>query len=160
MQLFGDFEQIASMKPFLVLIFSFLIAVFAIRIFVHRYDFALSARIAMSVMLLFTAAAHFAFPKGMSMMLPGFFPFKMAIIYLTGVIEFAAAIGLQIPGLRVLTSWLLIVFFILVLPANIYSATKHIDYQKGTTDGKGLNYLWFRVPLQLFFIFWVYFSLE
>jgi uncharacterized membrane protein len=83
----------------------------------------------------------------------------MAMIYLTGIIEFAAAIGLQIAGLRVLTGWLLIIFFILVLPANIYAATKHIDYQKGTTDGKGLNYLWFRVPLQLIFILWVYFSL-
>jgi hypothetical protein len=26
-------------------------------------------------------------------------------------------------------------------------------------DGNGLNYLWFRVPLQILFIVWVYFSL-
>jgi uncharacterized membrane protein len=147
------------MKPFLVLIFSFLLSVFAIKIFLHRYDFVLAARIAMSVMLLFTATAHFAFSKGMSMMLPGFFPFKMAVIYMTGIIELAAAIGLQMSGVRVLTGWLLIIFFILVLPANIYAAIKHIDYQKGTPEGKGPNYLWFRIPLQLVFILWVYFSL-
>jgi uncharacterized membrane protein len=147
------------MKPLLVLIFSYLIAIFAVRIFLHRYDFALSARIAMSVMLLFTAAAHFAFPMGMVKMLPGIIPFKMAIVYLTGIIEFAAAIGLQMAGLRVLTGWLLIIFFILVLPANIYAAINHIDYQKGTTEGKGPNYLWFRIPLQAFFILWVYFSM-
>ena len=147
------------MKPLLVLIFSYLIAVFAVKIFLHRYDFALSARIAMSVMLLFTAAAHFAFPGGMVKMLPGFIPFKMAIVYLTGIIEFAAAIGLQMANLRVLTGWLLIIFFILVLPANIYAAINHIDYQKGTTEGKGPNYLWFRIPLQVVFNLWVYFSM-
>jgi uncharacterized membrane protein len=56
-----------------------------------------------------------------------------------------------------LTAWLLILFFFLILPANINAAVNKIDYQKGTTDGNGLNYLWFRVPLQVFFIAWVYF---
>jgi hypothetical protein len=46
----------------------------------------------------------------------------------------------------------LIIFFVVMLPANINAAVKHIDYQKGTTDGSGVNYLWFRVPLQVFFI--------
>jgi len=148
------------MKPFLILIFSFVISVFAVRMLLHGYDFAFSARIAMSVMLVFTSIAHFAFPNGMVKMLPGFIPFKLGIVYLTGVFEMAAAAGLQIAGWRDLTGMLLIIFFILVLPANIYSAIKHIDYQKGTTDGKGPNYLWFRVPLQLFFILWVYFSIK
>jgi uncharacterized membrane protein len=57
----------------------------------------------------------------------------------------------------VLTGWLLILFFILILPANIYAAVRHIDYQKATTEGNGLHYLWFRVPLQLLFIAWAYF---
>lgn len=46
----------------------------------------------------------------------------------TGIIEIAAATGLFIPGLSVVTGWLLIVFFILILPANIYAAVKHVDY--------------------------------
>jgi uncharacterized membrane protein len=45
---------------------------------------------------------------------------------------------------------------VLILPANIQAAIKRIDYQKGTTDGPGVNYLWFRVPLQILFITWVY----
>lgn len=91
-------------------------------------------------------------------MLPEFIPFKTETVYLTGVIEIIAAIGLFIPNLRVVTAWLLIAFFILILPANIYAAVKHINYQKGTFDGNGLTYLWFRVPLQFFFIVWVYLS--
>lgn len=146
------------MKPLFVLLGTFAIAISAIKLVYQQYDFALSARIAMSVMLLFTAIAHFAFAKGMTMMIPDFIPFKSALVLFTGLVEIAAAIGLLIPGLRVLTGWLLIVFFILLLPANINAAIKHIDYQKGTFDGNGPNYLWFRVPLQILFIVWTYLS--
>ena len=30
-------------------------------------------------------------------------------------------------------------------------------YQNGTYTGNGINYLWFRIPLQIFFILWVYY---
>lgn len=111
----------------------------------------------MSAMLLFTSIAHFAFVKGMMAMLPHFIPYKKSMVYLTGFIEVAAAIGLQIPQLLVTTAWLLILFFVLILPANIHAALKHVNYQKGTSDGDGPAYLWFRVPLQIVFIGWVYF---
>ncbi|KLT68172.1 membrane protein [Flavobacterium sp. ABG] len=146
------------MKPLLILISVFLISLVSIILLSGDYNFALAARIAMSAMLLFTAIAHFVFAKGMSMMLPDFIPYKTAVIWLTGFIEIAAAIGLFIPQIRIITAWLLIVFFILILPANIYAATKQIDYQKGTFDGKGTTYLYFRIPLQLLFIVWVYLS--
>jgi|SRR5699024_3676255 len=146
------------MKPFIVLIITFTLHLLAYRIIKGNYNFALAARVAMSVMLLFTAIGHFAFTKGMIMMLPEFIPYKIFVIYLTGVIEIAAAVGLFIPDIRQVTAWLLIVFFILILPANIRAAIHQVDYQKGTFEGDGLNYLWFRVPLQLFFISWVYLS--
>jgi uncharacterized membrane protein len=146
------------MKPLIVLISAFALSLLSTKIFLGDFDFALSGRIAMSVMLLFTAVAHFAFTKGMSMMLPKFIPFKTGIVYLTGVIEIAAAVGILIPNLRVVTAWLLIAFFILILPANIYAAQNKVNYQKGTTDGNGPAYLWFRIPLQILFIAWTYLS--
>jgi len=109
-------------------------------------------------MLVFTAVAHFAFTKGMAMMLPHFIPYKTEVVYLTGMIEIAAAVGLFIPTFRTITAWLLIAFFVLILPANIYAALKQIDYQKGTFDGNGMTYLWFRIPLQFLFIVWTYLS--
>jgi uncharacterized membrane protein len=109
-------------------------------------------------MLVFTAVAHFAFARGMAMMLPGFIPYKTGTVYLTGIIEIAAAIGLFVPDLRAITGSLLIASFILILPANIYAAIKRIDYQKGTFNGNGPGYLWFRIPLQIFFIIWTYLS--
>ncbi|MFV8271561.1 hypothetical protein ACNQGP_16740 [Flavobacterium sp. GT2N3] len=146
------------MKPLIVLLSVFAISLLTTKIFRRNFEYALSGRIAMSAMLMFTAIGHFAFTKGMSMMLPEFISFKTETVYLTGLVEIAAAIGLLIPNLRIVTGWLLITFFILILPANIYSAIKHIDYQKGTFEGKGLTYLWFRIPLQFLFIVWTYVS--
>ena len=146
------------MKPLIVLLLVFAFSLAVNKIFRGNYEFVLSGRIAMSVMLLFTAIAHFVFTKGMGMMLPDFIPYKTETIYLTGVLEIVAALGLFIPSFRIITAWLLIAFFILILPANIYAAIKNIDYQKGTFDGNGLTYLWFRIPLQILFIVWTYLS--
>ncbi len=145
------------MKLLVILLSAFVVSLLIIRLVTGEFDYSLSGRIAMATMLAFTAIGHFAFVEGMTMMMPAFFPFKKQMVYLTGVIEVAAAIGLLVPQLRYLAAWLLILFFVLILPANINAAINKIDYQKGTIDGKGLNYLWFRVPLQIFFIAWVYF---
>jgi len=107
-------------------------------------------------MLLFTAIGHFVFTKGMSMMIPTFIPFKENFVYLTGVFEILLAIGLLIPRLKKSSGWALIIFLLLMLPANIYASFHNVDYQKGTFEGNSLTYLWFRVPLQIGFIFWTY----
>jgi uncharacterized membrane protein len=148
------------MKPFLVLLISFGVAIFVIKIFTHHYEYPFAALIAMSAMLLFTASGHFAYSRGMMLMIPAFIPFRLALVYITGIIEIVAAIGLQMASVRNLTAVLLIIFFILVLPANIYAAAKHIDYQTGKEDGKTLHYLWFRIPLQILFIIWTWMSTQ
>lgn len=146
------------MNVLVVLFVSTGIATLVIRMISHQYNLSAAARIGMSVMLLFTALGHFMFARGMSMMVPDFIPFKIEMVYLTGIIEIAAAIGLQLPKLRLLTAWLLILFFVLILPSNVKAAMEHIDMYKANYQGTGAAYLWFRIPLQLFFIAWVYFS--
>ena len=143
------------MKPLIVLILSFALSLLVIYLFDHTWQYIWAGNIAMSIMLLFTALGHFVFTDGMTKMLPSFLPFKKEIVGLTGLIEVAGAIGLLIPVARNGTAMALIIFFILVLPANILAALKSIDYQKGTQDGPGPGYLWFRIPLQAFFIAWV-----
>ncbi|WP_419699906.1 DoxX family protein [Mucilaginibacter sp. NFX135] len=122
------------------------------------FNIKLSAQIAIAVMMAFTALGHFKFTQGMAMMMPSFIPYKKQVVYITGVIEIAAAAGLLIPTTRTLTAWCLILFFIVLTPANINAAMKHINMEKGTFDGPGPAYLWFRIPLQLLFIAWVYWS--
>jgi len=124
-----------NMKPLAVLLSSFVIAI-----------------------LCFTAIGHFAFTKGMSMMIPQFIPYKETFVQLTGIFEILLASGLLIPKLKVISAWTLIVFLLLMLPANIYASLNNVNYQKGTFDGNGLSYLWFRIPLQFLFIVWSYYS--
>ena len=91
-------------------------------------------------------------------MMPPLIPYKIEIIYLTGMVEFIFATGLLLPNYQIITAWALIVFFVLVLPANIYAAIKQVDYQKATFHGAGLMHLLFRIPLQILFIVWIYLS--
>jgi uncharacterized membrane protein len=144
------------MKPLVVLIVTFIIAAIVLSILHGGYQFALAGRIAMSVMLAFTAIGHFMFSKGMAMMVPAFLPFKKAIVYLTGIMELTAAIGLELNYVHKLAGCQLILFFIVILPANIYAAMHRINHEKASMDGYDIRYLWFRVPLQLVFIGWVY----
>jgi uncharacterized membrane protein len=144
--------------PQIILLSTFLIALVILKILHKEYRFALSGRIAMAAMLMTTGVAHFVFAKGMTLMLPDFIPYRFELVYFTGVIEMMAAIGLLLPRYRKLTAWLLIVFFVVLLPSNIYATMKHVNLQTATFDGNGPGYLWFRIPLQIFFIGWVYFS--
>lgn len=144
--------------PEIVLISVFIISLFVIKLVRGNYQFALPGRIAMAAMLLLTASAHFGFDKGMALMIPDFIPYKLELVYLTGVIEAAAAIGLLIPKYQRKTAWFLVAFFILLLPFNIYACLNQVNIETATFNGDGVNYLWFRIPLQAFFIGWIYLS--
>jgi uncharacterized membrane protein len=145
------------MKPLIVLFASFAIVVAISYLWAGKPDYDWAGNIAMAAMLLFTAIGHFAFTKGMVMMLPDFVPFKTNTVYLTGALEVLAAIGLLVPDLRYITAICLMTFFLFLMPANIHAAIRKVDYQNGDTTGPGANYLWFRIPLQLLFIVWVWF---
>jgi uncharacterized membrane protein len=145
------------MKPLYVLLLAFFVSIFMLMVSKGEYDYAQAGKIAMSVMLIFASFGHFFYYNGMTMMLPDFIPFKRAVVVLTGVIEIAAAIGFLVQSVQQLTAIMLIIFFIVILPANIKAALKNIDYQKASYEGPGVRYLWLRVPLQLFFIAWVWF---
>jgi uncharacterized membrane protein len=146
------------MKPLIVLLIAFILSVAVFKIVTGNIDYYLSGRIAMCVMLLFTAIAHFTFSKGMVMMIPAFVPYRLQIVHLTGVMEILAAIALLFHRFSLVAGWSLVVFFILLLPANIYAAIKFVDIRKANFEGAGLRYLWFRIPLQIVFIAWVYVS--
>lgn len=146
------------MKPEMILIAVTLISMLVSKLRKGIYEPARAARIGMASMLILTGVGHFLFTNGMSMMLPDFIPAKAAIVYITGIAEFAAAACLLADRYRTATAWTLIAFFILITPANINAAMHYVDLQKGTYDGPGPDYLWYRIPMQVLFIGWVYFS--
>ncbi len=145
------------MKPFLVLLSFTLITLIGVWLSSGAWHLRFAANVGMSVMLLFTALGHFVFWKGMSLMLPPFIPFRKIIVWATGVLEIAAAMGLLFPTFRHTTAVWLIIFFILIFPANVYAALQRVDYQRATYTGPGTDYLWLRTGLQFFFIVWVWF---
>jgi len=57
------------MKPLYVLLGAFIASLIILRFGFGEYDYSLSGRIAMSIMLMFTTIGHFAFSKGSSILL-------------------------------------------------------------------------------------------
>jgi len=143
------------MKPLIVLLLAFVVVLLLAHLIQGGWNFPLAGNSAMAVMLLFTALGHFLYNKGMALMIPDFFPAKKEIVLLTGMWEVCFAAGLLVPETRHVVAILLVIFLLLVLPANINAALKRIDYKKATYEGSGVEYLWLRVPLQAFFIAWV-----
>ena len=146
------------MKPLIVLLTSFFVAAIVLKLSAGAVDWGLAGRIGLAIMLAFTALGHFLFTEGMALMLPPSVPFRKELIYLTGILEIFGAICLLIPGWEGVTGWALILFFLALLPANVYAAYNEINYEKPQAKGPGVKYLWFRVPLQILFIAWTYFS--
>jgi uncharacterized membrane protein len=148
------------MKPLVVLLVAAIVTLYTIHFVSGGWNYLMAGNVAMAIMLWFTALGHFMYWRGMTMMIPGFVPAKRTMVYLSGIMEIIFAIGLIIPSTRRLTADLLILFFLLVLPANINAAQKSVDYQAANYEGRGIDYLWLRIPMQIFFILWVaYFGL-
>lgn len=140
----------------IILFFTFGASVSLNKFVLGDWQYMFSGNKAMFLMLCFTAAGHFKFSSGMELMIPKFIPLKKELVYITGVLEILAGITLLFPAFRQTTGLLLILFFILILPANSNAAINH-NYQKGTFDGHGPAYLWFRIPMQILLILWVWF---
>jgi uncharacterized membrane protein len=145
------------MKPFYLLLAVFVISAGISKLTTGSWNLSFGGNLAMTFMLFFTALGHFMFTEGMTLMVPAFIPFKRELIYLTGIIEIIFGLALLFPSVRNYAGIAVIVFLILLLPANIYAAIHQVNYEKATFDGPGLRYLWLRVPLQIIFIAWTYY---
>ena len=142
---------------FLLLVVPYLVLTLVNRFSGLRISARARARVGLSLFFLFTAIGHFIKTEEMTTMLPPVIPYRVELIYLTGVLELLGAIGVWIPSLMKLTGVCLILMLIGVLPSNIYSAVNHIAFGG---HGAGPAYLLFRVPFQLFLIWLVYFATE
>src|SRR5690349_16153610 len=114
------------MAPLFILLIVFLVTLLYSKILNKKtISVALAGRLAMCAMLLFTGTSHFYFSEGMVLTMPGFLPAKLELVYATGVIEILFGFGLLILKTRKISSLLIILFLITVLPANIVAAMKH-----------------------------------
>lgn len=114
-----------------------------------------SAAHGLAVMLVMTAGAHFVPPgvtfmpnhADMVAMVPPFVPFPALMVYLTGILELAGAVGLVLPATRRAAGICLALLFVLMLPANIHAALAGV-----TLAGEAASPLWQRIPEQVLYI--------
>ena len=107
----------------------------------------------LALVFFFTGSGHFLQTELMAQMLPPWVPAPVALVYLTGVLEFALAIGFIIPETRRSAGWMAAAVLVLFFPANIYAAINHVPVGG---HAWGPVYLLVRAPLQLAILLWVY----
>jgi uncharacterized membrane protein len=129
------------MTPFVVQVLATILA----RWFMSWRD---AARIGIAVMFVFTAGSHFSSLKhDLAAMIPPPLTGELSVIYLTGVLQFAGAVGLITRRYRRWAALGLTAMLVGLFPANVYAAVA------GVTLGRlPATSLWIRTPLQLFWI--------
>ena len=90
---------------------------------------------------------HFIRTEWYEKIVPPFLPFKYELVIISGVFELILGLMLLFPQLRFLAGNGLILFLILVYPANMYLA-----YTNGTAMGTTPLIAWGRLPIQFIFI--------
>jgi uncharacterized membrane protein len=107
-----------------------------------------AARFGISAMLLLTASAHFnRMRKDLVAMVPPSFPRPDLLVTVTGILELAAAVGIQIPQTRWLAGLGLILLMTGMFTANVSAARRNLSL-----NGKPVTPLWLRLPMQLLFV--------
>ncbi len=112
-----------------------------------------AAAVGLGILFIFTGIGHFIQTESMAQMLPSWIPERTLLVYLTGALEFAIAVGFLVPKSRRFTGLVAAVVLVLFFPANIYAAINHIPMGG---HAWGPVYLLIRAPLQVIILFWVY----
>lgn len=107
-----------------------------------------AARYALATMFTFTGISHFTKLKDdMVRMMPAKIPNPLLVVYITGVLELAGALGILLPQTRLLAGICLVLFLLAVFPANIKAAKEQVSINR-----RPATPLWLRAPMQLLFI--------
>ena len=103
--------------------------------------------------LLFIGAGlnHFIDPDFYVPMMPPYLPFHAELIFLSGVFEVVAGVGVFIPRLRRAAGILMILILIGVFPANVHMALNPDTFPDIPAWG-----LYVRLPLQGALIWWAW----
>ena len=108
----------------------------------------------LGIAFIFFFIGHIAKSAGMVEMLPPWVPFRLMLVYFTGLLELLIGIALFLPKYQLTAAKAAIVVFVVFFPANIYAALNSLGlggHQWGPI------YLLIRGPLQIILIVWAYF---
>jgi uncharacterized membrane protein len=126
----------------------------ALKRLLHRdCDLGRAAATGLALLFTMTGIGHFTETEALALMLPAWVPGRVAIVYLTGILEFAIAAGFLFRRSRRLTGWVAAAVLILFFPANVYAAIHRVPMGG---HAMGPAYLLIRAPMQLIVLAWVY----
>jgi uncharacterized membrane protein len=137
------------MAPLFVLVVSFLLLRGLGFLGVRRLSsWREAGLIAVVILFLFTGSTLFtAMKHDYAAMLPGPLSGNVGLIYLTGALQIAGAVGLLISRTRRLAGICLVLLLVAMFPGNVYAAVNEVPFR-----GEPPTPLWLRTPIQLLFI--------
>jgi uncharacterized membrane protein len=94
-------------------------------------------------------ANHFISPGTYLEIMPPYLPWRLGLIYVSGIAEIALGLAVLVPRLRRIAGWGLIALLLAVFPANLHMALHGFHSLAGWI-------LWTRLPIQFVLIAWVY----
>jgi uncharacterized membrane protein len=83
-------------------------------------------RVVVALPLLIYGVAHFVRTALLASIVPPFFPFRLQLVLLTGAMELAGALGLQLRDFTRAAAFCLALLMIAIFPANVYAANQYI----------------------------------
>jgi uncharacterized membrane protein len=103
---------------------------------------------------------HFVIPGFYLDMMPPWIPAHVLMVQISGVAEIAGGLGILLPPTRRLAGMGLILLLIAVFPANLYMATSGapLTHQPSWIPNPTTTARWVRLPIQLVFIFLVWWT--
>ena len=112
-----------------------------------KFDIKYFSMIVMGVFYISIGVSHFTSPIWYVQIVPPYLPYKLELVYISGLFEILFGGMLFFRKTRFLAGWGLILLLIAVYPANIYLAQ---------TNGAAMNttplIAWGRLPVQFIFI--------
>ena len=112
-----------------------------------KFDIKYLSLIVMGVFYISIGISHFTSPIWYVQIVPPYLPYKLELVYISGLFEILFGGMLLFKKTRFLAGWGLILLLIAVYPANIYLAQ---------TNGAAMNttplIAWGRLPVQFIFV--------
>ena len=112
-----------------------------------KFDIKYFSLMSMGVFYISIGTSHFTSPIWYVQIVPPYLPYKLELVYISGLFEILFGGMLFFKKTRFLAGWGLILLLIAVYPANIYLAQ---------TNGAAMNttplIAWGRIPVQFIFI--------
>ncbi len=147
------------MKPLAILLSTFFIFCSISYLIFDDVSLAFCGKFSFSLMLVFTAMIHYVHTEGLELTIPDNFSdkYKRIIVLATGDLEIAFAAGLLIDEISKNVSIIVMLYLLAIIPSNIIGAIKRVSVERENFTGRGLSYLWIRMPLQVFLMAWIYY---